>query len=85
MPAARAARWARKLDTHEVVVVDWATPPDAYGDVYTDTYGAVRWKPIAAIDPDPTTKRHKDYARALKDREVLETTCRAFDAMAKLL
>jgi hypothetical protein len=81
--AARAAMWARKFDTHHLVRVKVATPPDTYTDIYHDIYGAVEWKPLA--EPDDDDDRDKDYNRLLKGQSVLDTTSRAFDAMADLL
>jgi hypothetical protein len=74
--------WARKFDTHHLVRVKVATPPDTYTDIYHDIYGAVEWKPLAEPDDDD---RDKDYNRLLKGQSVLDTTSRAFDAMADLL
>ena len=78
--AARAAMWARGLDTHDLVEV--ATPPDSYSDRYGDIYGAVTWRPLTQTDPDG---RHLDYANELEGRSVLDTMRRAFDALAALL
>jgi hypothetical protein len=80
--AARAAMWARKFDTHHLVRVKVATPPDTYTDTYHDIYGAVEWLPLAEPDDDG---RDQDYDRLLKGQLVLDTTRRAFDAMARLL
>ena len=80
--AARAAMWARKFDTHHLVRIKVATPPDTYNDIYHDIYGAVVWKPLAEPDDDG---RDQDYAALLEGRMVLDTTRRAFDALAVLL
>jgi hypothetical protein len=80
--AARAAMWVRAADTHDLVAVELATPPDTYGDVYGDVYGAVDWKPVTQADPHG---RRDDYAKVLEGRSVLDTTCRAFEALAALL
>lgn len=79
---ARAAMWMRAADTHDLVAVDMATPPDTYGDIYGDVYGAADWKPVTQTDPHG---RHDDYAKVLAGRSVLDTTRRAFDAVAALL
>jgi hypothetical protein len=75
--AAGAAMWARTFDTHDTMVVVLV------GDLYTDTYGEMlaSWKPLTQTD---NYGRHYDYAKLLKDRPVLDTTRRAFDAMAAL-
>lgn len=82
--AARAAMWARRFDTHELVVV--ASLADLMSDFFTELYGVLAWQPLASlpeqIDPDG---RHLDYADVLEGRPVLDTTRRAFDAMAGLL
>jgi hypothetical protein len=85
--AARAAMWLRAEDTHELVVVDMATPPSInidpdHLDVY---YAVVDWKPLTLIDSDPTAERHKDYADMLQGKPVFDTMRRAFDAVAALL
>jgi hypothetical protein len=80
--AARAAIWMRAADTHDLVAVDMATPPDTYGDIYGDVYGAANWKPVTHTDPHG---RHDDYAKVLEGRSVLDTTRRAFEALAALL
>jgi hypothetical protein len=78
--AAGAAMWARTFDTHDTMVVGLV------GDLYTDTYGEMlgSWKPLTQTHPD-NYGRHDDYAKLLKDRPVLDTARRAFDALAKLL
>jgi hypothetical protein len=78
--AARAAMWARRFDTHDLVVV--ASLADLYSDFYTDMYGVLAWQPLAQTDPDG---RHLDYAAVLEGRPVLDTIRRAFDAMTGLL
>jgi hypothetical protein len=78
--AARAAMWARRFDTHDLVVV--ASLADLYTGFYTDMYGVLAWQPLAQTDPDG---RHFDYAAVLEGRAVLDTIRRAFDAMAGLL
>ena len=77
--AARAAMWARTFGTHETMVVVLV------GDIYTDTYGEMpaSWKPLTKDDPG--VGRDQDYADLLKNRPVLDTTRRVFDAMAALL
>lgn len=80
--AARAAMWMRAADTHDLVAVDMATPPDTYGDIYGDVYGAADWKPVTQTNPHG---RHDDYANVLEGRSVLDTTCRALEALAALL
>jgi hypothetical protein len=76
--AAGAAMWARTFDTHDTMVVGLV------GDLYADNYGEMpaSWKPLTQTD---NYGRHDDYANLLKDRPVLDTTRRAFDAMAALL
>src|SRR5919108_4850200 len=78
--AARAAMWARTLDTHDLVVV--ASLADLFSDFYTEMFGVLAWQPLAQTDPDG---RHLDYAVVLEGRPVLDTIRRAFDAMAGLL
>jgi hypothetical protein len=82
--AARAAMWARKFDTHDVVVV--ALPADMDGPGYGALYGASAWKPLASL-PQQTDKygRHVDYVDVLEYRPVVDTIRRAFDAMSVLL
>jgi hypothetical protein len=52
--AARAAMWARRLDTHDLVVV--ASLADLYSHFYTNMYGVLAWQPLASLpeqtDPD---------------------------------
>jgi hypothetical protein len=83
---ARAAVWARTFDAHDVVVV--APLADGFSDYYTELYGVAVWEPLARL-PEQTDKwshnRHQDYKHLLADRPVLDTTRRAFDAMAALL
>jgi hypothetical protein len=78
--AARAAMWARRFDTHDLIIV--ASLADLFSDFYTEMYGMLAWQPLAQTDPDG---RHLDYAAALEGRAVLDTIRRAFDAMAGLL
>jgi hypothetical protein len=80
--AARAALWVRTFDTHDLAAIDMATPSDTYGDRYSDTYGAVDWKPLTQTDPDGWDL---DYAAELEGRPVLDTSRRAFNALAGLL
>ena len=82
--AARAAMWARRFDTHDLVVV--ATPAGLYSNYYTAMYGVLAWQPLTSL-PEPTDPdgRHLDYADVLEGRAVLDTMRRAFDAMAGLL
>jgi hypothetical protein len=75
-----AAMWARRFDTHDLVMV--ASLADLYSDVYSDMYGVLAWQPLAQTDPDG---RHLDYAAVLEGRPALDTIRRAFDAMAGLL
>lgn len=83
---ARAAVWARTFDAHDVVVV--APLADGFSDYYTELYGVAVWEPLVQL-PEQTDKwghnRHQDYKHLLADRPVLDTTRRAFDAMAALL
>ena len=81
---ARAAVWARTFDAHDVVVV--APLGGGFSDYYTELYGVAMWEPLAKL-PEQTDKwdRHQDYEHLLADRPVLDTTRRAFDAMAALL
>jgi hypothetical protein len=83
--AARVAMWLRAEDTHKLVAVDLATAPDTYGDTYGDVYGAADWKPITLTDQDPAAERHKDYPQVFQGQPVLDSTRRAFDALAALL
>jgi hypothetical protein len=78
--AARAAMWARRFDTHDLIVV--ASLADLFSDFYTEMFGVLAWQPLAQTDPDG---RHLDYAAMLEGRPVLDTIRRAFDAMAGLL
>jgi hypothetical protein len=82
--AARAAMWARRFDTHDLVVV--AAPAGLYSNYCTAMYGVLAWQPVASLpeqtDPDG---RHLDYADVLEGRAVLDMMRRAFDAMAGLL
>ena len=81
---ARAAMWARAFDAHRAVVV--APLGDAMSDYMTEMVGVAVWAPLANL-PEQTDKygRHLDYARLLENMPVLDTTRRAFDAMAALL
>jgi hypothetical protein len=67
--AARAAMWARRFDTHDLVVV--AAPAGLYRNLYTAMYGVLAWQPLASLpeqtDPDG---RHLDYADVLEGRAV---------------
>jgi hypothetical protein len=78
--AARAALWARRFDTHDLIVV--AGPVDHFGDFSTEMFDVLTWAPLAQTDPDG---RHLDYADVLEGRPVVSTIGRAFDAMAGLL
>jgi hypothetical protein len=82
--AARAAMWARRFDTHDLVVV--ASPAGLSSTYYTAMYGVLAWQPLGSLpeqaDPDG---RHRDYADMLEGRAVLDMMRRAFDAMAGLL
>jgi hypothetical protein len=78
--AARAAMWARTLDTHHLVPV--AAPADLFSDYFTAMFDVLAWQPLTQTDPDG---RHVDYADVLEGQPVLDTTRRAFDAMAGLL
>jgi hypothetical protein len=82
--AARAAMWARTFDTHDIVAV--ASVGDVYSEFYTEMYGVLVWKPLEAL-PEQTDKykRHLDYRYYLQNRPVLDTTRRAFDALAAQL
>ena len=84
--AARAVIWARTFDVHRVVAV--ADMGGVYSAYFTAMYGVLVWKPLASL-PDQTDKsghgRHLDYAGFLEKRRVLETSRRAFDALAALL
>ena len=76
--AARAAMWARRFDTHELIVV---AAVDHFSDFSTEI-DVLTWAPLAQTDPDG---RHLDYAAVLEGRPVVTTIGRAFDAMAGLL
>jgi hypothetical protein len=78
--AARAAMWARRFDTHDLVVV--ASLAGLFSGFFTEMFGVLAWQPLAQTDPDG---RHLDYAAVLEGRPVLDTIRRAFDAMAGLL
>jgi hypothetical protein len=83
---ARAAMWARAFDAHRAAVV--APLGDRFSDFYTEMYGVAAWEPLANL-PEQTDKwghgRHLDYTKFLEGMPVLDTTRRAFDAMAALL
>jgi hypothetical protein len=77
--------WARTFDAHDIVVL--ATAMDTYGDIYSDTYGASRWKPLEELPEQTDTwghGRHEDYSNFLEGREIISTIRTAFDAMAAL-
>jgi hypothetical protein len=78
--AARAAMWARRFDTHDLVVV--ASLAGLFSGFFTEMFGVLAWQPLAQTDPDG---RHLDYAAVLEGRPVLDTIRCAFDAMAGLL
>lgn len=82
--AAGAAVWVRTFDTHDVVVV--ASPADLVSNFFTEMFGVLAWRPLAQL-PQQTERygRHEDYRSLLADHAVLDTSRRAFDAMAGLL
>ena len=81
--AARAAMWARRFDTHDLVVV---ASPLAFPAITTPrctAYSGLAAARIFAEQADPDG-RHRDYADVLEGRAVLDMMRRAFDAMAGL-
>jgi hypothetical protein len=78
--------WARTFDTHDTVVV--ASVGDVFSDFWTELWGVLVWKPLASLPEQVDNHghgRHLDYRDVLQGRAVLDTTRRAFDAMAALL
>lgn len=84
--AARAASWARNLDTHKLF--NTASMEDVYPGYYTAIYGTLVWKPLAdLVEQVDSTGHHReiDYAAELEGKVILDTLRGAFDAMAALL
>jgi hypothetical protein len=81
---AGAVLWTRNFDTHDVVRV--AEPQDIYGDIYTDLYDALAWKPRSQL-PVPDSKRYPPYGRDLlydvylAGKPALDTSLVARDAI----
>jgi hypothetical protein len=89
VPGALGAIWIRRYDTHEIAEV--STTADIYSDSYTDLYGVLVWKRLAAMPfiakPDNRSAnlaRYNDY-QGLENKPVLDTMRRAFDGLAALL
>jgi hypothetical protein len=85
VPGALGAIWIRTYDTHEIATV--SRFGDVYSDFYTELYGVLSWKPVAAM---PFVKkpndlvRYKDYQQ-LGNKAVLDSLRRAFDGLAAIL
>lgn len=86
LKAARAARWARAFDTHDIFVV--AVIGDLYSNYYTNMYGVLAWKPLNALPVSSNPAKYgqdADYRAELEGKVILDTLRKAFDALAALL
>jgi hypothetical protein len=88
VPGVMGALWIRCYDTHEIASL--ATPGDVYSDYYTEMYGVLVWKPLAAMPFASRPKRvamsdrYDDYEVALRNKPVLDTLRGAFDGLKAL-
>jgi hypothetical protein len=66
---------------HDLVAVDMTTPPDSTGTSMATCMARLTGSAVTQTDPHG---RH-DYAKLLEGRSVVDTTRRAFEALAALL
>jgi hypothetical protein len=76
---ARAAMWARKFNTHDLLML--TTTYDSFGRWMPFLYGTA----FAPLTEPDKYGRDADYAKFLEKQLVVDATRRAFGALATLL